>query len=341
MANWGQWLWGLYPWGGGLTVTADATLQAGHDTVKATAYVEILAVVDVTSPAHTVEVLTGNNVSVTSPAHTVEVTAIVSVIASVDVTQPHGAISSSSIDNVLATVDVTSPMHLPAGVLNEFVSAVVNVTSHMPYVDSQAYHGIRAIVEVTSPVHTVESIESVVPVATINSTMPMHSVEVMAIVEAAISFTGIVVNTENFGNTVYAQYPFNSFCLFNGVYFGCTAAGVYSLTGDDDDGADIDAVAKTGTVDIGKPSKVVPRKAYLTGRFKGMKIRIYPGEGDPYTQEIKENGDGPREAEVKFGRGHKERYFAWEILNRDGADFEIDSFNIQGERKSATPLRRR
>ena len=58
----------------------------------------------------------------------------------------------------------------------------------------------------------------------------------------ATDFAVYVMNLETFAVSSYANYPFNSFAEFNGMYLGCGADGLFQL---DTDIADVAGLVVT------------------------------------------------------------------------------------------------
>lgn len=173
------------------------------------------------------------------------------------------------------------------------------------------------------------------------------NVTVQGLLSDGIKFGGIltiedeeyvawVLNTENLAISKY-EYPvvLNSFAELKGRNFALSDVALYELTGDSDDGADIDAVIKTGMSQLGTTFlKHVPR-AYLyyssstSGSLiiktittdGGSKIeRLYPLKAQP----------GPEMYPVrrKLAGGLESLYWQFQAENRDGAPFELDAFKV-------------
>lgn len=141
----------------------------------------------------------------------------------------------------------------------------------------------------------------------------------------------IVINAKNNAVTEYTNYCFNSYCRFNGVYLAANSNGIHPLSGDDDNGTDIDAVVKTATADIGMNTPKRVRDAWMVGRKGLMTLKVIADEDDEFTYNADVVNMNIHEERVKLGRGIKCRSAAFELANVDGSNFDIDSLRILTE----------
>lgn len=146
-----------------------------------------------------------------------------------------------------------------------------------------------------------------------------------------------VVNTETRAFVKYRNFPFNSFAKIGNRYFGASGDGIYELTGDDDAGEPINAVLRGGLDDLGSSLLKRHPAAYIGYRGDNqmvLKVRVMQAQpnGDLQPEEHWYRME-PRQANalrvnrVKLGKGLKSTYWGWELVNIDGADFEVDSFS--------------
>lgn len=140
-------------------------------------------------------------------------------------------------------------------------------------------------------------------------------------------FKVIAVNPEVGGDSVteFQSYDFNSFALFNGVYYGVGADGMFEIEGSDDDGVAIAARAVLGITDFESETQMRVPYAYLTYRTTGDLILVTRTNE---SVERKNAADwdqrtGIIEKRVKLNPGVKERQWQFGIENVDGADFEL------------------
>ncbi len=142
------------------------------------------------------------------------------------------------------------------------------------------------------------------------------------------------LNTQNLAPSQYTNYSFNSMAKFGTTYLGAKDDGIYELVGADDAGSDIDAVIKTGLLDFGSAKlKTVP-ECYLgytaTGRLVVKTITTTGGQKQQNWYELAATtADAAREGRIKIGRGLRARYWQFELVNMDGADFELDQLQMR------------
>lgn len=143
------------------------------------------------------------------------------------------------------------------------------------------------------------------------------------------TYVAWVVNTETRAAWKYDNFPFNSFCEFEGRYYGAAADGVYRLEGDDDQGEDIRARIRLGMSNFGiSKEKRIP-SLYLAYAADGrMVLKAVVTEIDGSRTEwwyglTPRGAGGVREGRIQLGRGLKAAFWDFEISNLDGADFEL------------------
>lgn len=140
----------------------------------------------------------------------------------------------------------------------------------------------------------------------------------------------LVLNMKTNGLTEYDNYPFNSFAYFNGQYLGASAAGLFTLSSEEDLGVKISARARTGLADGGTALTKGVEDAFLGLSTDGtMAVRVVTDGRAVYDG----NPVHPRTPDlttqrVKFGKGIKGRYLGIEIENRAGCDFMLESAEL-------------
>ena len=135
-----------------------------------------------------------------------------------------------------------------------------------------------------------------------------------------------VMNTETGGLATYDNFQFNSIAAYNGALYGTSADGVYKLTGEDDEGRDIDALVKTGFLDFEQQQTKRISDIFIgcTGGPLEFDIETYDGPQEVYTYTVEEREiAAPRNTRIKSGRGLSSRYWRFAYRNVDGADFQV------------------
>lgn len=138
-----------------------------------------------------------------------------------------------------------------------------------------------------------------------------------------------VVNlAENHATSTFEDYPFNSYGVIGGRAFGAKQDGLFLLEGDDDAGAPIRASVSYGKQDFGTPAMKNMSRAYVGASSTGkLYLKVIAG-GKEYLYAAR--AASPEMAQMRFdvGRGLQANYFTFELFNKNGGDFEIDSVSF-------------
>lgn len=83
-----------------------------------------------------------------------------------------------------------------------------------------------------------------------------------------------VLNTNAFHASVYSGYDFNSYCVYNGVAYGCKSDGIYKLTGSTDNGSAFHSGVVFPETRFGSMRNKRFRRAYfgLSGTSPSLKV---------------------------------------------------------------------
>jgi hypothetical protein len=147
--------------------------------------------------------------------------------------------------------------------------------------------------------------------------------------ESADTWASWVVNYETDAHWRYENFEYNSFATFNGKTYGCKADGVYELSGDTDAGTAIDAKITTPVSDFDNSFKKRMLKAYLGVKSDGdMVLKVLAEGGNVYYYGVDNTRSSVGGARVNIGRGLTSRYWQFELMNSDGADFELDAIEF-------------
>jgi hypothetical protein len=134
------------------------------------------------------------------------------------------------------------------------------------------------------------------------------------------------MNTRNSGLTSYDNYNFNSFCKFNGKYFGATSGSISLLDNDRDDITNIDFELAVDLSDVG-----VDKLKRINDIFMNMKsdgdyeLKISIDEEDEYIYQFKDDEWKLHMSKVKVGKGMKGSNIKISLINKSGSDVELDS----------------
>ncbi len=139
------------------------------------------------------------------------------------------------------------------------------------------------------------------------------------------------MNLLNQAISTYINYNFNSIACFNGIYYGATDTGIHYLTGDTDNGADIDSKIKTGSMDFGDTLIKYAGDVWITFRSDGyltLKILVDEDATAPVQKQTTIISSTIVEERLKLPRGLRGRFYTIELKNFAGSDFDIDSLNL-------------
>ena len=138
-----------------------------------------------------------------------------------------------------------------------------------------------------------------------------------------------VVNYETNAHWRYENFQFNSFATFNGITYGCKDDGIYALNGSTDNGTAIDAKVTTAVTDFDNSQKKHMLKSYLGVKSDGdLLLKILAEGGNVYYYGVDKTRTSIGGTRVNIGRGLASRYWQFELLNVDGADFELDAIEF-------------
>jgi hypothetical protein len=173
------------------------------------------------------------------------------------------------------------------------------------------------------------NVNPVVILVTDSSAISTIIVTVSDQTESADSWASWVVNYETDAHWRYENFEYNSFATFNGKTFGCKDDGVYELTGASDAGTAIDAKITTPVSDFDNSFKKRMLKAYLGVKSDGdMVLKVLAEGGNVYYYGVDNTRSSVGGARVNIGRGLTSRYWQFELMNSDGADFELDAIEF-------------
>lgn len=145
-----------------------------------------------------------------------------------------------------------------------------------------------------------------------------------------------VVNAETRAAWSYSNYGFNSFAqLSDGDYFGAMDDGIYLLEGETDAGAIIRSTVRTGPFDFNSPAiKRLPAMYVAATRDGELLVKVLidtpDGASEAHWYRL-QGGAAPRLRQDKvenIDKGLEALEFAFELVNVNGADFEIDALQL-------------
>jgi hypothetical protein len=145
----------------------------------------------------------------------------------------------------------------------------------------------------------------------------------------------VVVNMSNKAMSKFINYNFNSLMEFNGEYLGIGRDGIYSLTGADDVGTDIQIDVKTAMIDLESETPYRTdmlqrmRHAWLGYKSNGdLAITVITDDGVEYEYTVDNITTNYGGRKVKFGKGLKDRYIQLELKNVGSATIQLDELRL-------------
>ena len=135
-------------------------------------------------------------------------------------------------------------------------------------------------------------------------------------------------NYETGAPSRYTNLPATSICVFNGIAYITTAAGVYSLDSDKDAGRNIDAYVMLPKTDYGSSHNKHIEPVYIGFKGEGkLKLTAYVNKKNPFYYEVSNStaSTGAKGALTNIGKGLEGRFWSFKIENQSGADFEIEA----------------
>jgi hypothetical protein len=133
---------------------------------------------------------------------------------------------------------------------------------------------------------------------------------------------------EDAATSTFEDYPFNSFGTIGGRAFGAKQDGVFRLEGDTDGGAPIRSSVSYGKQDFGTKTEKHMTRAYVGASSTGaLYLKVIAG-GVEHVYAARSSSAELAQQRFDVGRGIKGNYFTFELFNKNGGDFEIDSVSF-------------
>jgi hypothetical protein len=201
------------------------------------------------------------------------------------------------------------------------------------------------------------SMDLLFPEFTFSAIASQGTISTMALIFPQFSFNSYVHNNEQSylnsniinvttgANSVFTNFFFNSFCKFNGRYYGANQYGIFELGGENDDGTQIDARLRSGKYDFGITQlKSLPEVVIaLNSRAFKFKTIIDQDKETEYTfnpdNDQQYYADTTRPIRVKLGKGTRSRYWETIVENVNGNNLEIETIELPIEIQSRKAYR--
>lgn len=137
--------------------------------------------------------------------------------------------------------------------------------------------------------------------------------------------TALNINLSNMAISQYCNFNFNSFCKVGEKYFGASEDGIFELTGDDDNGTNIDSFFELLLSDFGISNMKRIRTAYVGGEANGaLMLTVKDDENNLRVYALNlTSGNVQSSGKVSVGRDGIGRYWQVRIDNVAGCYFAV------------------
>ena len=215
------------------------------------------------------------------------------------------------------TAEVVSSQASPATVAPSFANTYAAVLS---------YSGRVAEVEATFAENTAAVVSAPQAIGTVSATFERQYAAVFSEPTLAATFRTWTMNTRNLNITEYTNFDFNSYAVFNGSVYAAGAAGIMKLTGADDNGTDISAVARLGAVGDRKNNQLsrIPEVVIAAASASPITVTITQEDGTSYSYNTQYSGVATlRQHRVTPGKGLRSTRYKVQFSNNNGDSFEL------------------
>lgn len=147
----------------------------------------------------------------------------------------------------------------------------------------------------------------------------------------AVFTSTYVVNIRTKAHSTYSNFNFNSFATINGAIYGCSSVGIQKITGSLDNTAIVEASLRTGLFDFGTFQQKAVDNVYVNSRNNEdeLELTTITDETREATYDIYGSwNDGMRNKRIKTARGIRGRHWQFEVANRAGGTFDVQSLEI-------------
>lgn len=299
-------------------------------TLEATASAGVVASAAITLPALECSAGTPIQVALTLPALTVESSGTAGQVATANLTLAALTLDGAASTPLVGTADLSVPLPVVTGSALTGNVGAASITLASLALAAEGVSGTIATAELTLPVLEMDASAGTDTVGIATLTLPALTLTATAGEAASSSYTAYALNTESRALTTYSNMPIRGLARFNGVYLAAGPGGLFTLGGDLDDTAVINATARLAQTDFGDVQLKRVAAMYVHYRTDGdLNLKVITDEDETYDYTLEAAGHQTLSpGRVKIGRGLKGAYWTFELSNRDGADFEIDRLTI-------------
>lgn len=325
-----------------LTGPSPRLYAAGHDSTLDNPII-------LTAPMQTLAVFAGAMVKMQSPSPTLTSAATGKGLITAALVGPSPTLTATA---TFGGVIRTSPfMGAPMGTLIGYSGAVIAIAlTGEPTLQSSVTCGAVGSIVMTAPLFelTATATQQNYGSALLTAPMPYlargavaylvspgFSLTIIGTATVAATYEAYALNLNHSAEgpdelTRYTNYPFTHIVRYKNSYFGAAADGLYLLEGTTDDGTDIAFDVKTHKTDFDTAQKKSIIDAFIGGRMgASATITLHVGEtsSEAYAYTTP-RGSTAQNYRQQFGKGIKNRYYAFEIAGSGALSVDTITFNI-------------
>lgn len=251
------------------------------------------------------------------------------------------SLAATAYQDTTSSADATLPAMALAGVIVADGLAHGALTLGQWSVQAVAQSGQVLAAAITVPLVTLDAHGYQDGTATVDITLPLWSLDASTAPAMPLptSYQTLDINTHTKAVATHTAMAFNSFAQWQGMVLAASPAGIVALTGDTDNGVPIDALLRSGVTDMASEKLKRVLGGYVGYRADGaLDLTLITDQHHEYVYRLepRQDADALHASRVKTGRGVDGRYWQWQLANRDGEAFALDSLALD-----ATPLSRR
>lgn len=143
------------------------------------------------------------------------------------------------------------------------------------------------------------------------------------------TYSGWVMNPENYAISNYTNFQFNSVANFNYETLLANSSGIYSMGGTTDAGSYINSKLKTAAMNFGTTSQKQVPHILLGVNNTGKVILIVSVDGQvTTTYQLNAPSTYLDTQRIKIGKGVHGRYWQFELSTLENSTFDLDTFEF-------------
>jgi hypothetical protein len=315
---------------GYIELHGDGAVEVPMPTISSYGWMPIHGSASLIAPMPTIEAWTGLIARLDVPMPTIQATGYPWVGARASLIAPMPTISAGAIPDMGAHAAFIAPMPTIQAHAYGHTQADANITVPMPTIDAHGYIWIAGDVAFSVPMPTIGAHAYIEIHGSASITFPFPEFDIVAhAIPEETGLSALVLNLQNLALSEYTNYMFNSLTKFNGKYIGCMSDGIWSLEGNLDGSAYIEATITYPTIDLDIDSIHRLAEIWLAGRMEGiMKIQVTEDEGSTFSYYTSVIDKELHKERVTFGRGLKGTFYEVSLKNEVGSNFYINNAKI-------------